>query len=65
VTDLKAESGNLCIWMKGSNGEVTASQLSVEDPEEGVTGAGTHGVILVAAPVKEHGSAFGVWAVTG
>jgi len=64
VTHLRAESGNLCIWIRGASG-VTASQLSIENPEEAETNAGTHGAILVAAPVGEHGTAFGVWAVTG
>jgi hypothetical protein len=70
VTDLKAASGNLCIWANTLAPVVTnvnVKEIKVVDPENLQAGqaAGTHGVILSLGGVQEGGHAIGVWAVTG
>jgi len=66
VTELKAASGNLCVWIRG--GAVKEKQLFLEAPElGGVAGAGTHGTVLTSSFIefKQEAEAQGTWAVTG
>ena len=75
VTDLKAESGNFCVWVRsapikfGSNppAKVAMSNILPEDTEhEGIVGVGAAGGVLkINTGVGEEGSAQGTWAVTG
>jgi hypothetical protein len=68
VTDLKAEPGNLCIWISGAalgGPAITATQIVVANPEDSQIGASTHGAILKVNPAAAEGSsAYGTWAVT-
>jgi len=65
VADLKAEPGNLCVWIRARK-NITTSNLASFDPEAGVRGAGTHGAIFsVSIGVAEESFAEGTWAVTG
>jgi hypothetical protein len=63
VLELKAEAGDLCVWVRGG---IKAGELRASDVEVGEAGAGTHGFILnTLAGVAEHVFAEGTWAVTG
>ena len=70
IVDLKADSGNLCIWINTAfellTRGVNAEEFSVGDTEN-ITGegAGTHGFVLIASKAAEGARAAGVWAVTG
>ena len=74
VTDLKAESGSLCVWVDFStsheNGskqvEMLGEKLVGSDLESGELGAGTHGTLLTSLVFAAEGEqAYGTWAVTG
>jgi hypothetical protein len=69
IADLKADSGNLCIWLNTFLGllttKVEANQITVANPEVLGEGAGTHGALLSVGSVEEGARAVGVWAVTG
>jgi hypothetical protein len=66
VTDLGAESGNLCIYVVDAN-ELTAAKLGAFNPEEPGLGAGKAGALLlnITGPAEEGDFAYGTWAVTG
>lgn len=66
VTELKATSGNFCVWVR--EGAVKATQLVTVDPEgEEAEGVGTHGTLLSSKfeGFEEETEAQGTWAVTG
>jgi hypothetical protein len=68
ITNLKAESGNLCIWLNtyaGLFSNVSAGAVNVSNAEDlPAEGAGTHGAVLNMF-AEEGKRAAGVWAVTG
>jgi hypothetical protein len=65
VTNLKAESGNLCIWIKAGVG-INLTNFLVGNIERGESGAGVGGARLTVYPgVPEGSHAEGTWAVTG
>lgn len=68
VTELKAESGNLCVWVAPNIAErpLKAAQISALDPEAGdkAGAVGTHGGLL-SAGAEEESAGEGTWAVTG
>jgi hypothetical protein len=70
VTDLKADTGHLCIGLNTAFGALTtdvdASQTTGGKPVIlGAGGVGTHGLVLSVGSAKEGARAVGVWAVTG
>jgi hypothetical protein len=66
VTELTAESGNLCVWVGGHTEELKAENIGVADSEAGIVGAGTRGAILeLFTAVAEGSQANGTWAVRG
>jgi hypothetical protein len=70
VTELKAASGNLCVWISSETGfgeVVKATEVAVADPEAGGNlGVGTRGGILqTGVNYAEETEANGTWAVTG
>ena len=66
VTDLKAEPGNFCVWVRPF-GSVKASEINPADPEDnGNIEIGTHGAVLgTSSAFKEESFSEGTWAVTG
>jgi hypothetical protein len=68
VTELKADSGNVCVWVAEPQvfpvDALKAEQIQPSDLETGNLGFGTHGGILVGF-AGERGHAEGIWAVTG
>jgi hypothetical protein len=65
VTELKAESGNLCVWGEVMF-KVKAAQIGAFDLETGESGAGRTGAILAPSTgLEEEAFARGTWAVTG
>lgn len=65
IVDLKADSGNFCLWVR-PGGFVEAKQVGSLNPESGELGVGAHGGILgTSAAFEEESSAEGTWAVTG
>jgi Collagen triple helix repeat (20 copies) len=67
VTELKASSGNLCVWVNQNLSTVTAEQIRTNDVENPATvGVGTHGGVLrTPGGFGERAHAEGNWAVTG
>jgi hypothetical protein len=69
IAELKAASGNLCIWLNTFVGLLTtnveAKQISVGNPEVIGEGVGTRGAVLSLGSAKEGARAVGIWAVTG
>jgi hypothetical protein len=70
VTELKADSGNLCIWLNTLVGFLTtnvkAGQIAVGSPEDlPAGGVGTRGTVLSVGSAEEGARAVGIWAVTG
>lgn len=68
VTDLKAEPGNLCVWVASvttAEVAVKASQITALNLESSEVGMGTHGGALNTFLVSEETAGEGVWAVTG
>jgi hypothetical protein len=71
VTELKAEPGNVCIWITHSVDieiPIKARELYPFDIETGEAGAGTHGLVLSSSLLRkaeEEAGAEGTWAVTG
>jgi hypothetical protein len=71
VTELKAASGNICVWVQP--GLVQATEIQMRDPEAngslgkaGAGEAGTHGGLLATSQAfLEETEADGTWAVTG
>jgi hypothetical protein len=66
VTELKAASGNLCVWSNLNHENVTASGLETIDSELQEQGVGTRGAVLrTKAALAEESTGEGTWAVTG
>jgi len=64
VVELKATSGNLCVWVSRHKG-VTAEGIAAANTEEGEVGAGRSGATLNTSGLAEESLAEGTWAVTG
>jgi len=65
VTELKAASGNFCVWIRPFS-SVKEDNLDSSDIETAEVGVGTHGATLVTQKALGEGSkGEGLWAVTG
>jgi len=65
VTELKAASGNFCVWINPLS-VVKEGNLRLVDVETGEFGVGTHGAVLwTNKGYAEESRAEGLWAVTG
>jgi hypothetical protein len=68
ISNLKADSGNLCVWdgvTPGFAEPIAASELQVHNQEDSGFAFGTHGgVLTTSAAVAEFSYAEGIWAVT-
>jgi len=63
VSELKAEPGNLCVWVRADQG-VKPAGLFALDPEGFTQGVGRSGSIIGAGGLGEKSFAEGTWSVT-